>query len=64
MKLRKSLEIGAFDKVKIFIWIEVLLCYPDFNELFPFHLYTDASDYQLGAVIMQDRKPKPFIRER
>jgi hypothetical protein len=27
-----------------------ILCYPDFNN--PFHLYTDASDHQLGAVIM------------
>jgi hypothetical protein len=36
---------------------EVFLCYPDFNKPVLFHLYTDASDHQLGAVIMQDRKP-------
>jgi hypothetical protein len=42
----------AFDKIKKVIGTEVLLCYPDFNK--PFHLYTDSSDYQLGAVIMQD----------
>jgi hypothetical protein len=34
----------------------VLLCYPDFNKPVLFHLYTDASDHQLGAV-MQDKKP-------
>jgi hypothetical protein len=33
----------------------VVLCYPDFNKLVLFHLYTDASDHQLGAVIMQDK---------
>jgi hypothetical protein len=36
--------------------IPVLLCYPDFNKPVLFHLYTDASDHQLGAVIMQDKK--------
>jgi hypothetical protein len=34
--------------------IHDILCYPEFNK--PFHLYTDASDHQLGAVIMQDKK--------
>ena len=29
---------------------ETLLTFPDFNE--EFHVYTDASDYQLGAVIV------------
>jgi hypothetical protein len=37
--------------------MEVLLCYPGFNKQLPFHLYTDASDHHLGAVIMQDKKP-------
>jgi RNase H-like domain found in reverse transcriptase len=32
-----------------------LLSYPDFEK--SFHIYTDASDHQLGAVIMQDTKP-------
>jgi hypothetical protein len=43
----------AFDKIKKLIGTEVLLCYPDFNK--HFHLYTDASDHQLVAVIMQDK---------
>jgi hypothetical protein len=34
--------------------IQVLL-YPDFNNPVLFHLNTDASDHQLGAVIMQDK---------
>ncbi len=31
----------------------VLIAYPDFNKLF--HIYTNASDHQLGAIIMQDK---------
>jgi hypothetical protein len=52
----------AFDKIKTVIdtEIQVLLCYPDFNKPVIFHLYTDASDHQLGAVIMQDKKPIAF----
>jgi hypothetical protein len=36
----------------------VILCYPDLN--LPYHLYTDASNHHLGAVIMQDKKPAAF----
>ena len=32
-----------------------MLAFPKFNK--PFYMYTDASDYQLGAIIMQDNKP-------
>jgi hypothetical protein len=46
----------AFDKIKKVIETEVLLCYSDFNKPVLFHLYTDASDHQLGAVIMQDKQ--------
>jgi hypothetical protein len=48
----------AFEKIKKVIGTEiyVLLCNPDFNKPVFFHLYTDASDHQLGAVIMQDKK--------
>jgi hypothetical protein len=42
----------------------VLLYYPDFNTPFIFHLYTDASDHQLGAVIMQDRKLIAFYSRK
>jgi hypothetical protein len=48
----------AFDNIKKVIGTEVLLFYPDFNK--PFHLYTDASGHQLGAVIMQDKRPIAF----
>ena len=32
-----------------------VLAYPDFKK--PFDLYTDASDLQLGATLVQDGKP-------
>ena len=37
---------------------ETTLACPDFNE--PFHVCADASDCQLGAVIMQEDKPLAF----
>jgi hypothetical protein len=54
----------AFDKIKKVIGTEVLLFYPDFNKPALFHLYTDASNYQLGAVIMQDKKPIAFYSRK
>ena len=44
----------AFEKIKRTIARETLLNFLDFNK--EFHIFTDASDYQLGAVIMQDNK--------
>ena len=41
---------------------ETLLAFPDFSKTF--HIYTDASDYQLGAVIMQDNKPLAFYSRK
>ena len=37
---------------------QILLAYPDFNQ--PFHVHTDASKSQLGAVISQNGKPIAF----
>jgi hypothetical protein len=51
----------AFDEIKKVIGKEVFLCYPDFNKPEYFHLYINASDHQLGAVIMQDKKPIAFL---
>ena len=37
---------------------KTLLRYPNFR--LDFDVYTDASDYQLGAVIVQKDEPVPF----
>jgi RNase H-like domain found in reverse transcriptase len=41
---------------------EVLLAYPNFSKKFVIH--TDASHYQLGAVISQDGKPIAFYSRK
>jgi hypothetical protein len=48
----------AFENITKIICREVMLTFPDFAK--PFHIYTDASDKQLGAVITQDEKPIAF----
>jgi hypothetical protein len=42
----------AFEDIKKIICREVMLTFPDFSK--PFHIYTDASDTHLGAVITQE----------
>jgi hypothetical protein len=54
----------VFDKIKKVIGTEVLFCYPDFNKPVLFHLNTDESDYLLGSVIIQDKKPIAFYSSK
>ena len=41
---------------------ETMLAYPDYSK--PFVIHTDASHYQLGAVISQDNKPIAFYSRK
>jgi len=52
----------AFEALKQAITSEVLLTFPDYSK--PFHLFTDASDYQVGAVLSQDGKPIAFFSKK
>ena len=52
----------AFDKIKHIISREVLLAYPDFSK--PFEIYTDASKYQIGAVVLQGGKPIAYYSRK
>ena len=55
-------QSAAFATAKKIMARETMLAYPDFNE--PFEIHTDASHYQLGAVISQKGKPIAFYSRK
>jgi hypothetical protein len=52
----------ASEKAKNMLSKEARLSYPDFSK--PFDLYTDASDLQLGATLVQEGKPFEFYTRK
>jgi len=57
-----EVEQHAFEEAKQMVIREALLSYPDFSR--EFHVYADASDYQLGGVITQDGKPIAYYTRK
>ena len=57
-----SEEQNSFDTMKKIISREVLLAFPDFNQ--KFEIYTDASKFQLGAVVTQNNRPIAYYSRK
>ena len=52
----------AFERMKALIVTDAHLAFPDHNK--PFHVKTDASDKQLGAVIFQEDRPIAYYTRK
>ena len=52
----------AFQQMKAIITADAMNAFPDYTQ--PFHVYTDASDFQLGAAIIQNNKPLAYYSKK
>jgi hypothetical protein len=52
----------AFDKMRLLMAANALAAYPDHNKRF--NVYNDASDFQLGACIIQERRPVAYFLQK
>jgi len=57
-----DVQQAAFEEMQRVISQETMLSFPDFSK--EFHVYSDASDYQFGGIIMQDNKPLAFYSRK
>ncbi len=49
----------ALDKMQFLMAANALAAYPNHNKRF--NVYTDASDFQLGACIIQEGRPVAYF---
>jgi hypothetical protein len=52
----------AFDRMRLLIAADALAAYPDHNKRS--NVYTDASDFQLGACIIQEGRPIAYFSHK
>jgi hypothetical protein len=52
----------AFDKICLLMAADALAAYPDHNKRFGIN--TDASDFQLGACIIQEGRPVVYFLQK
>ncbi len=52
----------AFDKMRLLMAANALAAYPDQNKRF--EVYTDASDFQLDACIIQEERPVAYFSQK
>jgi len=53
---------ASFKQLNAMLAKDVFIQYPNHNE--PFHVHADASDYQLGSVILQQNKPVAYYSRK
>ena len=59
-KIKWTPDMGnAFKKMKLLMTMDALAAYPDHNKRYD--IFTDASDYQLGAYIVQEQRPVAYF---
>ncbi len=52
----------AFDKMRLLMAADALAAYPDHN--IRLDVYTDASDFQVGACIIQEGRPIAYFSQK
>lgn len=52
---------AAFLKIKAMLTKGMLMAYPNHN--LKCHIYKDASNYQIGAIILKNKKPVSYLKK-
>ena len=52
----------SFYETKAIICADAINMYPYYNQ--PFHIYTDASDFQLGAALIKNGRPLAYFSKK